>query len=254
MLISSPKHTVKDLDLWRVQEEADCVYGRTKELAKKAVAAIHEIRKFLRSQSYCGVSWGKDSVVVADLVLRTCRIYGLERPAIVWIRVEPICNPDCMSVRDEFLATHDCRYHEIIEHCEWGKGEWHASGTLEAGFARAVELTGSRRYISGVRADESSERKILSRTHGASTKTTCRPITWWSSQDVFAWLAAKNLPVHPSYAMQGGGRWRRESIRVASLGGRRGAGIGRAEWEREYYGDVLRRLEAAARKPTVGRK
>ena len=253
MLMSSDRHTPSDLELWQVQEDADHVYSRAKELAKKAVAAIHEIRKFLRSPAYCGVSWGKDSVVVADLVLRACRIYGIEQPAIVWIRVEPICNPDCLSVRDEFLAAYDCRYHEIIEHCEWGDGEWHASGTLEAGFSRAVELTGARRYISGVRADESGARKIMARTHGASTRSTCRPITWWSVQDVFSWLAAKDLPAHPVYAMQGGGRWPRERIRVASLGGRRGSGIGRSEWEREYYGDVLRRLESG-KGPTVGRK
>ena len=96
-------------------------------------------------------------------------------------------------------------------------------------------------------------RKIMARTHGASTRSTCRPITWWSVQDVFSWLAAKDLPAHPVYAMQGGGRWPRERIRVASLGGRRGSGIGRSEWEREYYGDVLRRLESG-KGPTVGRK
>ena len=39
-----------------------------------------------------------------------------------------------------------------------------------------------------------------------------------------------------------GGRFPRDRIRVASLSGRRGDGMGRAEWEREYYGDVLRRL------------
>jgi len=57
-------------------------------------------------------------------------------------------------------------------------------------------------------------------------------------------MNAYNLPVHPAYAMTAGGRWDRKHIRVASLGGQRGAQYGRREWEREYYGDVLRRLEA----------
>ena len=252
MLIASHRLTPGDLELWRVQEEADRVYGRAKELAKKAVAAIHEIRKFLRAPAYCGVSWGKDSVVTADLVMRACRIYGLTQPSLVWVRVDPICNPDCVSVRDAFLRLHDCEYHEIVEHCEYSDSDWHASGTLERGFSRAVKLAGTTRYISGIRADESGTRKILSRSQGASTKHTCRPITWWAAQDVFAWLAYRELPVHPVYAMLGGGRWERERLRVASLGGRRGDGIGRAEWEREYYGDVLRRLDA--KKSTVGRK
>ena len=62
--------------------------------------------------------------------------------------------------------------------------------------------------------------------------------------ETFGYLAAHDLPVHPAYAMLGGGRWERDRIRVASLGGRRGDGIGRAEWEREYYSDVLNRLAA----------
>ena len=67
-----------------------------------------------------------------------------------------------------------------------------------------------------------------------------------SAADVFAYLASRQLPVHPAYAMLGGGRYQRDRIRVSSLGGRRGDGMGRAEWEREYYGDILRRLEARA--------
>ncbi|TXH99574.1 MAG: hypothetical protein E6Q76_19695 [Rhizobium sp.] len=61
--------------------------------------------------------------------------------------------------------------------------------------------------------------------------------------DVFAYLAFHGLPVHPNYAMLGAGRWPREYLRTAPLGGKRGDQFGRAEWEREYYGDVLRRLE-----------
>jgi hypothetical protein len=102
---------------------------------------------------------------------------------------------------------------------------------------RAEQAIGANRHLSGVRADESGVRKIRMRRWGLSTDRTCCPLGWWSKQDAFGYAAAKNLPVHPNYAMLGGGRWPRENLRVDGLGGVRGRGIGRAEWEREYYSD-----------------
>lgn len=80
--------------------------------------------------------------------------------------------------------------------------------------------------------------------HGVATEKVCRPIIDWTTNDVFAALRMLDLPVHPAYAMSGGGRWSRDRLRVDCIGGERGRGIGRAEWEQEYYGDVLRRLAA----------
>lgn len=79
---------------------------------------------------------------------------------------------------------------------------------------------------------------------GISTERTCAPLAWWTAADVFAYLATHDLPVHPAYAMLGGGRWRRERLRVAEIGDTHGKGGGRLEWETEYYGDALRRLQA----------
>ena len=77
---------------------------------------------------------------------------------------------------------------------------------------------------------------------GESSPNTCAPIGWWTARDVFAYLHLHGLPVHPAYAMTRGGLWPRDRIRVASLGGQRGRGAGREEWERLYYGDELRRI------------
>ena len=68
-----------------------------------------------------------------------------------------------------------------------------------------------------------------------------------TAADVMAYLARFNLPVHPAYGMLGSGRYDRERIRVATLGGERGGGAGRREWESEYYGDVLNRIAAKVR-------
>lgn len=178
---------------------------------------------------YCGVSWGKDSVVVAHLVRRAA-----PKIPLVWVRVKPIENPHCVLVRDAFLGAHPGPYTEIEEHCFHDDLGWHATGTLERGFARAAALSGAR-HVSGVRAQESTARRLRMMTHGESTAMTCAPIGWWSGEHVFAYLSKHDLPVHPAYAMTHGGVLDRIRIRVSSLGGERGTGKGRREWEQTYY-------------------
>lgn len=80
------------------------------------------------------------------------------------------------------------------------------------------------------------------RRWGESSLNTCAPLGWWSGWDVFAYLVTRGLPIHPAYACTMDGLLEPIRIRVASLGGRRGDGMGRAEWERRYYRRELARL------------
>lgn len=240
MLFPCERHTKADLALWRNLERADFAHWKRLEASGRVVATVETIRRFCDDgPAYCGVSWGKDSTVLAHLVREAS-------PAtpIAWVRVEPIGNPDCGVVRDAFqVGWPGQQYHEVSVQCERDSAGWHATGTLEAGFDAIAERTGTARYLSGVRSDESGARTLRCRLHGTTTKNTCAPLAFWTTADVFAYLAHFELPVHPAYACSGGGRWPRERLRTASLGGQRGAGGGRAEWEREYYGAELRRLE-----------
>lgn len=239
MLLASERHSRADLAVWEEQEAADQIHGSTPRAATRRAYAVKTIADFvICGPCYASVSWGKDSLVLAHLVR-----LAAPRTPLVWVRVEPIANPDCVLVRDAFLAAFPGPYEEIEVRCERDANGWHATGTLEHGFQEAVRRFG-RRYINGVRADESGIRKLMMRRLGLVGLHTCRPLGWWSAQDVYGHLAHHELPIHPSYAMCGGGRWPREHLRVSSLGGRRGDQFGRNEWEREYYGDVLRRLEA----------
>lgn len=235
MIIKSHRHKQKDLELWEVYETADLYYYETHKMQSKIDKAIDEIIKFTNTSCYIGVSWGKDSVVTAHLAASlTCSI------PLVWVRVEPIKNPDCLLVRDKFLKMYpNIYYDEIIVNCKCDRFGTHATGTLEAGFKSVYEKYGDR-HISGVRSEESGVRKVSRFTHGISTERTCRPIIDWKQNDVFAYLAHFDLPVHPVYAMLGEGRWQREHIRVASLGGKRGDQFGRTVWEKEYYPDILK--------------
>lgn len=76
---------------------------------------------------------------------------------------------------------------------------------------------------------------------GTTTRYTCAPLTRWTGDDVFAYLARGDLPVHPTYACTMGGKLDRRRLRVATLGGWRG-GPDRRAHEMLYYSEEMRAL------------
>lgn len=246
MLIASPRHTARDLEVWRTNEAIDAENARRLDWGKMTSAALDEMERWISSGvgGYLGVSWGKDSVVVAHLLARLRAERGVSVP-MVWVRM-PEDNPDCTLVRDAFMSARpDTEYVEIDPGVT---REWLASRRddavreqHQAGFALARQRYGDR-HISGVRAEESSVRRLRTRRWGLSTESACAPIAWWSTAEVFAYLHHYGLPVHPAYACTGGGLYERNRLRVAGMGGQRGIGVGRRDWEQRYYPEVYRRL------------
>lgn len=234
MLIPSPRHRPEDLELWREMESADMIHGQRLIASGRLEKSLDAIGAFSNAgPCYAGVSWGKDSTVLCELVGRS----GCSFP-VIWLTYGGATNPECFSVRDVMLNRWPkLNYREI----DVGEAE-----DQRDDYSAAVKSANATRYISGVRGDESGIRKIVMRRWGVATDNTCRPLGWWSNTDVFGFLAVAGLPVHSNYAMLGGGRWPRKHLRTASIGGERGIEHGRAEWETEYYGDVLRRLQAKA--------
>lgn len=227
MLIASKRHTRRDLEIWNEHYHADL------QLHIDLTRAIELVQEFATMPCYCSVSWGKDSVAVAWIVAK----YSPHVP-LVWVRPAGAECPGCDEVRDIFLQQYPVTYHEPICPAEiW----LDPNGTNEEAFAPAALAAGTHRRIVGVRAEESGRRKLSMRYHGMATANVCRPIGWMKNQEVFAMLAQLNLPTHSNYAMLGGGRWRRDKLRVDAIGGDTGDQFGRAEWEREYYGDVIAR-------------
>lgn len=256
MLIASKRHTVRDLARWAALEEADRVQASRAHWPATEAKALDIMEAFAGDRCYVGVSWGKDSVVVAHLAWQLAQLRGVRLP-LVWVCVKPIDNPDCQTVRDAFLARYPLEYLEVESWCTphapvehetkgiahgWG---WTAAGTLEAGFADASRRYADR-YVSGIRAAESGQRTARMRHYGPSTERTCAPIGWWPTAHVYAYLARHDLPVHPAYACSRGGLWDRDRIRVSALGRTRGQGMGRWEWEHLYYRDEMRAMERLA--------
>lgn len=245
MLIHSDRHRPEDLELWSELEAGDREHGKRRQHLVMVDRSLEVIRRFAATgPCYCGVSWGKDSVVVAHLCLLT-------DPSIPLIHLRPSNhNPDCDAVRDDYFRRFPGQaYYEVrVDY-----GDLHAQNlpvheldrATDKRWYAAIRESGRQyrgRHVLGIRSEESGGRRLRQMIWGESSPNGCAPITRWSTADVFAYLAANRLPVHPVYAMLGGGRWPRDRLRVAEIGDTHGTGSGRREWELEYYGDIIRRL------------
>ncbi len=238
-LIEVREHSAADLERWRALERQDGVHAQTARFARRVAEAEDAIAAFVAAgPCYAGISWGKDSLVLAHLIARL----GLSIP-LVSICVDPVCNPHCDVVRDAVLAQHPARYEEIRVQARIDEqGAAHLTGTLEQGFAEAGRRHGDR-YLSGVRGAESAPRRWRMKGHGIATERTCAPLGWWSATDVWAYLWQHQLPIHPAYAMGISAGYERDRLRVTFLGMRQSAlGFGTREWECRYYPDAMRRI------------
>lgn len=243
-LIASPRHTAADMRVWATEARADLTRSRLSRMDGLEARAIASLRIFATGGDfYAGVSWGKDSVVLAHLLHRS----GV-RATVRFFHAGLVENPDCWPTRDAFLARFDIDYHEH----ECSELEWSQSGTDivhdggQADFVRVSRSFGVR-YASGVRGDESGVRLLRMKRYGTNSPNTCAPLGYWKWPDVYAYIARHDLPLHPAYACLGGGLYPRDRIRVATIGGVNGGAGGRREWERQYYPETVRTVEAMGR-------
>jgi phosphoadenosine phosphosulfate reductase len=232
MLIKCSRQTEKDLKIWDDYREFDILYYsmNEKKIKLKTEAALNEIYKF--KAGYISISWGKDSTVLAHL----CK--DLQLPFVCFRN--KFENPYNYLVRNSFLNKYPINY---IEYWSEITDKNYKNGLIEFHTIRAYKKAQKDygiKCILGIRQDESPSRTLSAMKFGVSSKSKCRPLLRWSIKDIFSYLENFELPVHPNYAMLGGGRYTRDRIRVGPLmmGSQKGAEL----WEKEYYGDLLNRL------------
>ena len=243
MLIKCDRHTAKDLEIWAMHEEADASLALV--MQPKIDQALNLMREWVQGKRvYVATSWGKDSLVVAHMAWLVARDLKL-------IHLRPTNhNPDCDEVRDLYFKQFPGQpYEEIVvdythldlttispQHLdkETDKVWWGIVDQLQKAHDG---------YILGIRSEESTGRRLRI-AKGLAYNKSLLPIGHWQNEHVFAYLYRYDLPIHPAYAMCGGGRYPRRHIRVAEIGDNPGDGMGRAEWEKEYYGDFYRRMIA----------
>ena len=240
MLIDSPRLTDTDRAAWDNLERYDRAFAAAFPPAK--IQRAHQvIRDFAAAgPCYVSTSWGKDSTVVAHLAATS----GVRLP-LVYVRMRQWENPDCLTVRDQFLDL----YGDAVDYHEYevdGGPRWWDDAPLQQRsgshvgnqFAEADRTHGGR-HITGVRGEESRIRDMAMAIWGEAGPRACRPIGRWTAIDVFAYLHLHDLPVHPAYAMSFGGTKDRRWIRVSPIGGISNAHKDRADWEERYYPDIV---------------
>lgn len=237
-LIDSPRLSPLDRQVWQDRARYDARLAPT--LAARETRAIQTIRDFAAAgDCYASTSWGKDSTCVAHLAATS----GIRLP-LVYVRMRRWENPDCLTVRDQFLA----RYGHLVDYHEywvdggrrwWDHGEiQHKAGShVGSQFAEAERHHG-KRHITGVRGEESRMRGMVMARWGEAGINACRPIGRWTAVDVFAYLHRHDLPIHPAYAMSLGGQLDRRWLRVSPIGGISNSHKQRAHWESAYYPDI----------------
>lgn len=244
MLISCDRHTKKDLVHWEMWKLIDKANSLSEGFNKRCEETIKKLKAYFRQnpQCYVGVSWGKDSVVLAHMIFNHIK----KDPLHIYIRMLDNENPYSGTVRDLFINQYPINYEEISYSYQQSDASWFKNGKPDRWYQIIDDL--KKKYgahVTGIRKDESAKRKIRFICYGRQTVNSFSPFDNFTVSDIFAYLYKFNLPIHPNYAMTSGGLWERNRIRVASIGNREGDGMGRLEWEKQYYGDFLRKIEAS---------
>lgn len=244
MLILSERLTKKDIEAWRDSEQIDAMRCKTKEYKSRLAKTRESIKEFVKSREdkrfYGGISFGKDSLVMATLMREVC-----PDMKIVNIRNIENFNPDSYKIEDILkesgLLSHD--YEVCPYDYRFADDTYYKNGKPYKWFNILSDLkTKYGAHITGIRADESAKRERRIRVFGLETEHSFAPLAYMKVHDIFAFLYENNLPVHPVYAMTRGGEFDKYRLRVSAIGNPEGRGVGRLIWEKEYYGDILNRM------------
>ena len=229
------------MQLWNEMLLMDEIHAGTKTFKAHEELTNKIVYDFIVSGKpyYVSVSWGKDSVVLADMFYKfsaKCKYIYIRNLAR-----EPEGN---ISVRDTFLKTHNINYEEqCYDYSNADDTYFDRNGNPRKWQHILKELNNKYGcHVTGIRYDESAKRKRRFNYMGLESVNSFAPFRYFTVKDIFAYLYKYDLPVHPNYAMLGAGRWDKYNLRVAAIGNKEGDGMGRTEWEREYYPDILAKV------------
>lgn len=203
------------------------------------------------------VSFGKDSVAMADLALETLGAVPFCTMPIV---KDPL--PGGEHVLEYFRGR--TMVHEIVSEpgdvpwCQVGQMEHERSRSQQHGTIDRVKripgrtwarANGFRVQCLGLRAEESKGRRANARFHGLvypvddGSLYVATPIAWWTAADVWARIAERDLPYHSLYDRETHGQTR-ETLRNTGWLDTSGAHDGRIAWLRHHYPEQYRMLVA----------
>lgn len=189
------------------------------QFKKKVDQAKLIIKEALQiAPAYVAVSWGKDSVVLAHLAISITNI-----PLIHVSSDERDLIDNYSEVESSFLLKFGCNYRKYNLKLK------NASETFNQLSASLPNVA-----LIGVRAEESSKRRIAIRKNGLiynyknTNKYRVFPLSWWSWKDIWSYIVVNDLPYLRSYDhhLNNGKDLSRTSVHI---GRRRGEEFGRFE-------------------------
>lgn len=242
---------------WRAQYR---VWAQTSAHARRVATAVDIVeRADARGKIAIAMSWGKDSVAAADLVLRTlgrsvpvyhlASSYELPGSEPVEAHFRERTSVDVVPAKrsaDDVIAWLE----EVGLGYERSRSRARAAAApKKSGGAEWCAAHGCDVTVLGMRADEARGRRANFRVRGAVyTKadglTVACPIAWWESRDVWAYIVAHDLPYHSLYDHETHGLTR-ETLHNTGWLTTIGANSGRIAWLAAHYPAEYRRLEAA---------
>lgn len=243
---------MKDID-----RAAYLAHASTRAFCRRVEEACRVIEEAgAKGRVVVSTSWGKDSVVLANLALRL-----LGRVQLLHI-ASSYRLPGYERVQEYFEARTDVHVIQprmtLAETIEWLREVGLPHERTKAQQAAVVKkikkdvgiewckAKGYTVQMLGMRADENQRtRGLLFRRRGliyeARGITMAAPLGWWTARDVWAYIVANDLPWHPMYDMETHGVTR-ETIRNAGWLSTDGAERGRITWLRHHYPEQYRML------------
>lgn len=254
---------------WDDYRPEDLVWARLVPHRSRVERAVDVTAAWLVAcqRPYVAVSGGKDSVAMLAIVQDAAQRIGRPPIDVMW-HDSGVEWPHVPEVFDRLRALglvhtlHIVRPDEDVlelkrrqmagELSAWKKDELALFGPLRR-YAEAHRLDA---MALGLRSGESAGRAVSRATHGLTYRRTggmlvCTPIADWLWQDVFAFIAARRLPLHPIYSAPLLQLEHRGRIRLSWWASTDHHRHGELTWVRVNYPQIFARLCAAL--PGVGR-
>ncbi|MDF1578608.1 MAG: phosphoadenosine phosphosulfate reductase family protein [Desulfobulbales bacterium] len=251
--------------IWDDYRPEDHLYARGRLHIRRQAAAIAAISGWLSAcrKPYVAVSGGKDSVCVLDLVQQIAAQAGRQHVAVMWHdsgvewpHTEEMIGRliDLGLIAENKLIIASPR-HDVLELKRLQSiGEMSAATkdrlALFDPVNQVVAAHGFDGAALGLRKEESRARLLNRCIRGLVYRKkdgllNCNPIGDWTWRDVFAYTAARRLPLHPIYSAPLYNLEHRGRIRLSWWASTDHYRYGQIQWVRLAYPEIYQRLVQA---------
>lgn len=180
-----------------IEKESFIAYASLPQFKKKVDKTLQIINKAfaIKNRAYCAISWGKDSVVMLNLIQQI--------------------SPDIKAINiGDSLENLQNNYQEVInQYCQKYPTNYHAiyyQEEIDGGFYPQVKKLTQEYQLAfiGCRKEESKYRSIVISKYGVihqyqSGFYRCFPLAYWNTNDIWAYIFSRNLPYLKSYDLHG---------------------------------------------------